>query len=283
MIRLRGCAVWSVLASCTRLIVGFVVRVLISLFAFSVTAIEHHKTLLIEPTGSICSPGFPSESYPNNYHHVYNFMAPPKHTIYLTIHLDLEYQLNCIYDSIRTFGMTTEEILCGNTTEKYFIMSMYNNCSIEFLTDDDVTATGFQLSWYWINITLPFQYHQDSITSGIVSSLNFPHTYPQATSGCATLYAPNGHRLLFEFKKLIMPGLTCTASKIEIYSGNQLLKKVCGNDSLSSMSYFEWIILSFENTLDICISLPVLKEGEGFIATLIYGEYMYLYYITWTR
>ena len=238
----------------------------------SVTQIEHHKTILTKPSGSIHSSGYPDQSYPNNYHHVYEFVSPSYHHVYFTIHhLDLEYQQDCLYDSVRIYGTTIDKFLCGNTSEENFT-SVSNKSSIHFVTDDDVSATGFNLSWYWINATLPFQYSGSIANGGTVSSLNFPKSFTQATSGCATLAAPDGQRVLIEFETINLPALNCNGCRIELYSGNELLKVFCGNDTLSYMEYFDWTLLSLNGSLDICLYLPELKENEGFNATYRFGK-----------
>ena len=238
----------------------------------SVTQIEHHKTIITKPSGSIHSPGYPDQSYPNNYHHVYEFVSPPNHHVYFTIHhLDLEYQQNCLYDSVRIYGTTNDKPLCGNTSEEHF-MSVSNKSSIHFVTDDDVSAAGFNLSWYWINATSPFQYSGTTANGGTVSSLNFPKSFPRATSGCATLAAPDGQRVLMEFETINLPKLNCNDSRIEIYSESELLKVFCGNDTLSNMEYFDWSLLSLNGSLEICLYLPELKEYEGFNATYRFGK-----------
>ena len=238
----------------------------------SVTKVEHHKTILTKPSGSIHSQGYPDLSYPNSYHHVYEFVSPSNHHVYFTIHhLDLEYQQNCLYDSVRIYGTTNDKLLCGNTSEENF-MSVSNKSSIHFVTDDDVSAAGFNLSWYWINAILPFQYSGTTANGGTVSSLNFPKSFPQATSGCATLAAPDGQRVLIEFKTINLPELNCNNSMIELYSGSELLKVFCGNDTLSNMQYFDWIVLSLNGLLDVCLFLPELKENEGLSATYRFGK-----------
>ena len=242
--------------------------------SFTAPGTVRHESLLTESEGEIFSPGFANKFYNNNYLHTYVFTAPQNHSIFFTLkYLDLEYQKQCIYDSLKLFGTAKNTTLCGKSESVQSFMSASNNCSLVFNTDDSVNSGGFHISWYWINKTLPIYYHADSNVSGIVTSLNFPFSFPESIKGCSSITAPMQRRVLVEFKAINIPGLGCNDSTIELLSGGRVLKLFCVNKiKMNEMALFDWIVLSSGNSLDICVDLPPLSDEEGFRASFHFGK-----------
>lgn len=176
---------------------------------------------------------------------------------------DIEYQDQCLYDYIETYGMTADSKYCGKNTESVIFVSKSNSAEIIFNTDEDITAAGFNLSWFMVKNDVAFQKVLQTESSSNLFSVNYPNAFPDKIDSCTRVAVPRGQRLTVEIININLPGNNCTDSKFEILAGTDFNKTFCGGTSVDTLTYFSRFILTNNGNMSFCMKAPRLKAGEG--------------------
>lgn len=176
---------------------------------------------------------------------------------------DIEHQDQCLYDYIETYGMTTDRKYCGRNTESVIFVSKSNSAEIVFNTDEDITAAGFNLSWFMVKNDVAFQKVLQTESSSTLFSMNYPNAFPDKIDSCSLVAVPRGQRLTVEIININLPGISCADSKLEILAGTDFNKTFCGGTNLDTLTYFSRFILTNSGNMSFCIKAPGLKGGEG--------------------
>ncbi|XP_069952951.1 uncharacterized protein [Cherax quadricarinatus] len=154
--------------------------------------------------GNLTTPGYPSP-YPNNLHLTLTLRGPPNSRLIVSfVKLDLEYQLQCLYDYVGLQNSPEDAMVryCGrhaSSMNKFDFVSDANEAVVTFHSDWSVVGTGVLGRWRVVD-TSTCPHHQLTEPEGVVTSPNFPDFY-LANLHCTTLItAPEGQRVWLQFK-----------------------------------------------------------------------------------
>ncbi|XP_045193472.2 uncharacterized protein LOC123549434 [Mercenaria mercenaria] len=209
-------------------------------------------------------------NYSNNLNQYFNFEAKQGYRIiFELLSYDIEFQDQCLYDYIETIGMTRDKKYCGKSSEAVTFISKSFSSAIRFKTDEDITAAGFNLTWYWVKNGEAFQTMKQEDKSLItMHSVNYPHAFPDGIKNCSNVVLPDDIRLLVTIEKLALPGSHCSDSSFELMSGSNVIKTFCGGASVESLDYFSRYILTDSGNISFCLTAPQLRRGEGILLHL---------------
>ena len=123
-------------------------------------------------------------------------------------------------------GTTELAKLCGSSLPP-IIISSGNKLTVVFHSDDTVTERGFLATWSKV----------PGATSGVITSPNFPNTYPKNASQVIMVYVPTGKKI----------SLTITDLNIEVKVTGTV--EACGYDRLKifdSIESLSALLVSFK-------------------------------------
>ncbi|XP_004716072.1 cubilin [Echinops telfairi] len=135
--------------------------------------------VLIEPTGTIQSPGHPNV-YPHGINCTWHIVAQPGQLIRLvfrTFHLEFHY--NCTNDYLEVVDTGTGTSLgryCGRSIPPS-LTSSANSLRLVFVADADLAYEGFEITYEVINAATACS-EDYTMASGTFTSPNYPNNYP---------------------------------------------------------------------------------------------------------
>jgi hypothetical protein len=199
------------------------------------------------------------------------FKATPGFRIVLELLLfDIEPQDQCLYDFLQTFGMVQDGKYCGESTETVSLISKVNNATLQFYTDEDVTASGFRVSWYWVKVNAAFEIDiQGNV--GTIQSIQFPKVFPDTINSCTQIIVPENKRMYIEIVNISLPGNDCSDSNFTVRQGLKVIKTYCGGDLSQTSNMLDRMILLENGPVNFCLAAPALCEGEGLRAAVKTG------------
>lgn len=205
-------------------------------------------------------------TYNNNVIVQYIFSAPQYHRILLRIDfLNLEYQRNCLYDSLILDGFKNVTELCGNVSRSSpsYFTSFNNNASITFKTDSSVLGEGFQFSWFFIDSLSCFKTLSLN-DGGVIELYNKRKPFHDVRHCCSEIVSPIGSRIILNISNARM---TSSQSCVVIIFDTQGTSwKICGLETTHE------IFISSSNFLSLCLNAQQLFSNDGFSATYKIGE-----------
>ncbi|CAC5357383.1 unnamed protein product [Mytilus coruscus] len=212
-------------------------------------------------TGEISMIKDESIHYNNNRIKHFQFQAPKYHRIVLEItFLDLEFQSNCLYDALIFRGFKNVTSLCGNMTynvPKYYI-SLSNNASITFKTDESVLGHGFHFKWIYVNTINCFDV-QSYGSFGIIKSFNFLIPFMDEHFCCSDINTPTGSRLILH---VVYSRFSAENSCVSvIFTPDGKSKQFCGH---KHFRYGSETIISSNNSINLCLHSKQLLHKDGF-------------------
>lgn len=211
------------------------------------------------------------KNYSNAFTLNINLKANPGYRIVLELLLlDIEPQDQCLYDSLQTFGMVQDGKYCGELTETVSLISKFNNATLQFYTDEDVTAAGFRVSWYLVKCNEAFEIDIQGGT-GIIQSVKFPKAFPDTINNCTQVTVPDNKRMYVEIVNMSLPGSDCSDSNFTVRQGVKVIKTFCGGDSMQTSNMLDRMILLESGPVKFCLVAPALWEGEGLRAAVKTG------------
>ena len=142
------------------------------------------------------SPGYPT-NYPNNEDKTSTIIAAEGKVIQVTFQkVDIESHLTCRYDYVMARdgdGTVLMQKTCGSgKSPSAAFTSRTNKVEIIFHSDHSVYKKGFHLSWKEVE-------QGQGKASGILTSPNFPSTYPENVHQTYSLEAGAGKRIEMTF------------------------------------------------------------------------------------
>jgi len=201
---------------------------------------------LTDPTGVITSPDYPSQ-YSDNAHCEWTITVPADKVIRFEITpgttFDIENHASCGYDSLEiSFGAGSDRY-CGS----YFsvVQTHVNTATLVFSSDSSVTGGGFSISYSSVDAySIPPSNPPPGPapgsgcggtlvgSSGVITSPNYPHQYPNNANCEWTVEVPDGMVILFEqtpgTEFNIEPCGSCQYDVLEIDHGDDTARD-CGN------------------------------------------------------
>ncbi|GLV32031.1 tolkin [Carabus blaptoides fortunei] len=166
--------------------------------------------------GRLTSPNYPGNYY-SNLDFLVKIIGPERTRLIIQFSkLDLEPQLECLYDYIelRSVIRGNADALndamkwCGNhdtDMERFDFVSETNEAELQFHSDYSISGSGFSVTWHAVDVSsCPLQ----TLTAreGVVTSPNYPH-FLLARLDCAiTILAPAGKRIWLEITDYDMDG-----------------------------------------------------------------------------
>ena len=207
-----------------------------------------------EPKGHITYPAGNASEYTNNEHVVFTFTANGTNQILVRItRMSLEYQRNCLYDYIAMEGAGhADGKYCGNKSDLSFL-SLGKTLTVTFRSDSSISGSGFQLSWIWINHSKCLE-NTDSLN--ILSTYNFPLSFPGLISCCSTITVTQNKRILL--KVLNMSHNLVTSFYLKADEFQMSLRFKNNRHSNDGNFIFSW------RHFTICINTSrPLGDGEG--------------------
>lgn len=166
--------------------------------------------------GRLTSPNYPGNYY-SNLDFLVKIIGPERTRLIIQFSkLDLEPQLECLYDYIElrsvirgnTDALDDAVKWCGNhdtDMERFDFVSETNEAELRFHSDYSISGSGFSVTWHAVDVSsCPLQ----TLTAreGVVTSPNYPH-FLLARLDCAiTILAPAGKRVWLEITDYDMDG-----------------------------------------------------------------------------
>ncbi|XP_069169023.1 uncharacterized protein [Procambarus clarkii] len=166
--------------------------------------------------GNLTTPGYPSP-YPNNLHLTLTLRGPPNSRIVISFFkLDLEYQLQCLYDyvGLQTSARDTMVRYCGRHTadmNRFDFESETNEAVVTFHSDWSVVGSGVH-GWWRVVDTSACPLHHLTQPEGVVTSPNFPEFYLGHLHCTTRITAPEGQRVWLQFKVFEVGGESSSSS-----------------------------------------------------------------------
>uniref|UniRef100_A0A3B5L191 Cubilin n=1 Tax=Xiphophorus couchianus TaxID=32473 RepID=A0A3B5L191_9TELE len=232
------------------------------------SAIEGCGDTLTSPSGTITSPGHPT-NYPHGANCTWYISVLPGNLIRLLFDsFNLEYQANCNYDYLEVYDGTGTT---GNKTGRYCgrsvppsITSADNQMTLLFVTDSSLSGEGFSASYVSINASTDCG---ESFTSptGTFTSPSYPNSYPNSRDCTFKIIVQLNMQILLNFTSFELEGTPpfCSFDFVEIrdggYETSPLIGKFCGSQRPP-------VVVSHSNRLWIRFHSDPSITSHGFIA-----------------
>nr|XP_023646366.1 cubilin [Paramormyrops kingsleyae] len=232
-------------------------------------ALEGCGDTLNEPSGTITSPGHPTE-YPHGANCTWYISVAPGNIIRLTFtSFNLEFHQECMYDYVEVYDNGTVET--GNKLGRYCgrsvppsLTSTDNLLTILFVSDMSLATEGFSADYVAINATTDCSEVFTSPT-GVLSSPNYPNYYPISRDCIYKIIVEVNMQIILNFTDFELEGPTpsCTFDYVEIrdggYETSPLIGKFCGSQAPQ-------ILVSHSNRLWIRFHSDYIATFRGFTA-----------------
>ncbi|RXG73623.1 Cubilin [Armadillidium vulgare] len=167
-----------------------------------------HRTL----SGTINSPSSP-ESYPGNTDCRWVIDLPPQYVIQLTWNsFSLENHFSCRFDYVEIFDNSSVPSLGGRMGSKYcgtsilpVMTSTGNIMTIHFHSDQSINHDGFSATYHALHADRVCGGHYH-MSSGRITSPNYPLNYPDTKTCSWTITVPVNHQIRLNFTYFDMEG-----------------------------------------------------------------------------
>ncbi|XP_014830968.1 PREDICTED: cubilin, partial [Poecilia mexicana] len=232
------------------------------------SAIEGCGDTLTSPSGTITSPGHPT-NYPHGANCTWYISVLPGNLIRLLFDsFNLEYHTNCNYDYLEVYDGTGTT---GNKTGRYCgrsvppsITSAGNQMTLLFVTDSSLSGEGFSASYVSINASTDCG---ESFTSptGTFTSPSYPNSYPNSRDCTFKIIVELNMQILLNFTSFELEGTPpfCSFDFVEIrdggYETTPLIGKFCGSQRPP-------VVVSHSNRLWIRFHSDPSITSHGFVA-----------------
>ncbi|XP_074549445.1 cubilin [Halichoeres trimaculatus] len=203
------------------------------------SALEGCGDTLTSPSGSITSPGHPS-NYPHGANCTWYINVDSGYLIRLTFHtFNLEYHTNCNFDYLEVYDNGTVQTgtkigrYCGRSIPPS-ITSTDNQLSLLFVTDSSLGSEGFSASYVSIDASTDCGETFTSSTGSFFSP-NYPNHYPTNRDCVFKIVVQVNMQIMLNFTNFQLEGSypSCSFDFVEIrdggYETSPLIGKFCGN------------------------------------------------------
>ncbi|XP_054878715.1 cubilin isoform X1 [Poeciliopsis prolifica] len=232
------------------------------------SAIEGCGDTLTSPSGTITSPGHPT-NYPHGANCTWYISVLPGNLIRLVFDsFNLEYHANCNYDYLEVYDGTGTT---GNKTGRYCgrsvppsITSADNQMTLLFVTDSSLSGEGFSASYVSINASTDCGESFSSPT-GTFTSPSYPNNYPNSRDCTYKIIVQLNMQIMLNFTSFELEGTPpfCSFDFVEIrdggYETSPLIGKFCGSQRPP-------VVVSHSNRLWIRFHSDPSITSHGFIA-----------------
>ncbi|KAM4718445.1 cubilin [Anableps anableps] len=232
------------------------------------SAIEGCGDTLTSPSGTITSPGHPT-NYPHGASCTWYISVLPGNLIRLTFDsFNLEYNDNCNYNYLEVYDGTGTT---GNKTGRYCgrsippsITSSDNQMTLLFVTDSSLSGEGFSASYVSINASTDCGETFTSPT-GTFTSPSYPNSYPTSRDCIFKIIVQLNMQIMLNFTSFELEDSFqfCRFDFVEIrdggYETSPLIGKFCGSQKPP-------VVVSHSNRLWIRFHSDATTTKRGFIA-----------------
>ncbi|XP_046466404.1 cubilin [Neodiprion pinetum] len=213
--------------------------------------------ILKAPSGVIHSPST-TNWYGGTQDCTWIIQAPPGQIVKLDWHaFDLEDSSDCRFDYVKisqNLSSTSQVDMgtyCGSTVP-LTMMTQSRMMTIRYYTDESITRDGFMASYIFIDGSKLCGGNYYSLT-GVITSPNYPNTYPERRTCEWTIIAPNRHQVLLNVTAFELERFrSCSFDYLEIRNGglptSPLIGKYCGTEianqtiqSFSNKMYLKFV------------------------------------------
>ncbi|XP_068206241.1 LOW QUALITY PROTEIN: cubilin-like, partial [Palaemon carinicauda] len=241
-------------------------------------------------SGHITSPNSP-DRYPHNTDCRWVLDLPPGFVIQISWQtFSLESHYNCDYDYVEIFdnssiagnGGQMGDRYCGDTVPP-IMTSSDNLVTIHFHSDHSANHDGFAAIYHGLNASRMCGGHYHT-SSGVISSPNYPHNYPNSRTCEWTITVGRGRQIRLIFNEVeIEESENCYFDALEIRNGgtatSPLLTSICSkNKTVPEMfSHHHQLYIKFRtdnsaNERGFQISWDSATTGCGGTLTTVTGE-----------
>ncbi|KAF7648099.1 hypothetical protein LDENG_00162070 [Lucifuga dentata] len=233
------------------------------------SALEGCGDTLTSPSGSISSPGHPT-NYPHGANCTWYISVTPGNLIRLTFDsFNLEYHSNCNYDYVEVYDNGTVQTgtkigrYCGRSFPPS-ITSTDSLLTLLFVTDSSMSSEGFSASYVSINASTDCSETFTSPT-GSFTSPNYPDYYPNNRNCIFKIIVEANMQIMLNFTDFDLEGSppSCRFDFVEIRDGgyevSPLINKYCSNQRPP-------ILVSHSNRLWIRFRSDTSITRRGFVA-----------------
>ncbi|XP_029110994.1 cubilin [Scleropages formosus] len=233
------------------------------------SAIEGCGATLNDPSGTVTSPGHPT-NYPHGANCTWFISVAPGNIIRLTFtSFNLEYHFNCLYDYVEVYDNGTAETgtklgrYCGRSVPPS-LTSTDNLMTILFVSDVSMATEGFSANYVSINATTDCSEVFRSPT-GVLSSPNYPNYYPISRECVYQIIVGNNMQIMLNFTDFELEGPypDCRFDYVEIRDGgfetSPLIGKFCESQKPP-------LLVSHSNRLWVKFRSDSIATFRGFTA-----------------
>ncbi|XP_064190205.1 cubilin [Anguilla rostrata] len=194
---------------------------------------------LNDPSGTVTSPGHPT-NYPHGANCTWFISVAPGNIIRLSFtSFNLEYHHNCLYDYVEVYDNGTAETgtklgrYCGRSVPPS-LTSTDNLLTILFVSDASLATEGFSANYVSMNATTDCSEVFTSPT-GVLSSPNYPLNYPFNRQCIYRIIVGVNMQIMLNFTDFLLEGYTpyCRYDYLEIrdggYETSPLIGTYCAN------------------------------------------------------
>ncbi|XP_017555843.2 cubilin [Pygocentrus nattereri] len=195
---------------------------------------------LTEPSGTITSPGHPT-NYPHGANCSWYISVAPGNIIRLSfISFNLEYHANCDYDYVEIYDNGTAQT--GNLLGRYCgrsvppsLTSTDNLMTILFVSDSSLANEGFSANYVSLNATTDCSAVFITPT-GVLTSPNYPNHYPMSRECIYKIIVEINMQIMLNFTDFELEGgSSCPFDYVEIRDGgfetSPLIGRYCSNQA----------------------------------------------------
>ncbi|KAG9276492.1 cubilin [Astyanax mexicanus] len=232
------------------------------------SAIQGCGDTLTDPTGTITSPGHPTD-YPHGANCTWYISVAPGNIIRLSFTtFNLEYHTNCNYDYVEIYDNGTA--LTGNLLGRYCgrsvppsLTSTDNLMTILFVSDSSLSTEGFSANYVSLNATTDCSAEYRTPT-GVLTSPNYPSNYPSTRECVYKIIVEINMQIMLNFTDFELEGgSNCPFDYVEIRDGgfetSPLIGRYCSNQPPP-------IVISHSNMLWILFKSDFTATARGFSA-----------------
>ncbi|XP_041824165.1 cubilin [Melanotaenia boesemani] len=232
-------------------------------------AMEGCGETLTGPSGTITSPGHPT-NYPHGANCTWYITVAPGNLIRLSFSsFNLEYHANCNYDYLEVYDNGTVQTghligrYCGRSVPPS-ITSSDNQLTLLFVADSSLSTEGFSASYVSFNASTDCG---ESFTSptGVFTSPNHPAYYPSSRDCIFKITVQLNMQIMLNFTSFNLEGSppSCNFDFVEIrdggYETSPLIGKFCANQGPP-------VLVSHSNRLWVRFHSDASVTYPGFIA-----------------
>ncbi|KAJ8276925.1 hypothetical protein GJAV_G00069430 [Gymnothorax javanicus] len=194
---------------------------------------------LNDPSGTITSPGHPT-NYPHGANCTWYISVAPGNIIRLSFtSFNLEFHHNCVYDYVEVYDNGTAETgtklgrYCGRSIPPS-LTSTNNLLTILFVSDSSLATEGFSANYVSLNATTDCSQLFTSPT-GVLRSPNYPMNYPINRECIYRIIVGVNMQIMLNFTDFLLEGYLpyCRYDFLEIrdggYETSPLIGKYCSN------------------------------------------------------